>query len=172
MMNRIGLFYASTTGNTETVAEQIAGLIDKDVLEMHNIAAEGVSRISDYRYLIMGISTWDFGELQEDWDAEWAALSSIDFTGRKVALFGLGDQIGYGEWFLDAMGQLAELVTERGGELVAPWPTAGYEFEQSKALSAAGDSFVGLAIDEDAQPAETAGRLERWVPEVLVAFDV
>jgi len=171
-MSKIGLFYASTTGNTESVAERIAGLIDAAKVELHDIAVEGVDAIGDYDRLIFGISTWDYGELQEDWEAEWEALSRIDFSGRKVALFGLGDQIGYGEWFLDAMGLLAELVTEQGAELVAPWPIEGYEFEQSKALTAEGDSFVGLALDEDAQPGETANRVERWVPDVISAFEL
>lgn len=169
-MKRVGLFYASTTGNTESVAEQIRDLMTDEVVELHNIAEEGVDAIAEYDRLILGISTWDYGELQEDWDAEWDLLSQMDFTGRKVALFGLGDQIGYGEWFVDAMGMLAELVEPRGAELVAPWPIAGYEFEQSKALNESGDSFIGLAIDEDAQPGETAKRLERWVPRVIDAF--
>ncbi|MBV1790543.1 flavodoxin [Marinobacterium sp. D7] len=169
-MSKIGLFYASTTGNTESVAEQIAGVIEGVELELHDIATEGVESIADYDRLILGISTWDFGELQEDWDAEWEVLSRIDFSGRKVALFGLGDQIGYGEWFLDAMGMLAELVKAQGGELVAPWPITGYEFDASRALTEAGDSFVGLAIDEDAQAGETSSRIERWVPQVLSAF--
>ncbi|GGC06188.1 flavodoxin [Marinobacterium zhoushanense] len=171
-MNKIGLFYASTTGNTESIAERIAGVIDGVSVELHDIATAGVESISGYDLLILGISTWDFGELQEDWDAEWETLSGVDFTGRKVALFGVGDQIGYGEWFLDAMGMLAERVVAQGGELVAPWPIEGYEFDASRALNEAGDSFVGLALDEDAQPGETGGRIERWVPQVLNAFGV
>lgn len=169
-MGNIGLFYASTTGNTEMVAEQIAGLISGDKVDVHDLAEEPVSSINDYTWLIFGISTWDYGELQEDWEAIWEELKSLDFNGRKVALFGLGDQIGYGEWFVDAMGMLAELVGERGAELVAPWSAEGYEFEDSKALNDDRSQFVGLAIDEDAQAGETAERIERWVPEVLEAF--
>jgi flavodoxin long chain len=172
MTQRIGLFYASTTGNTETVAEQIAGLIEEAQVDLHDLASEPVSSITQYDRLIMGIPTWDFGELQEDWDAVWPELEQIDFSGRKVALFGLGDQLGYGEWFLDAMGLLGELVQARGGELVAPWPVDGYEFEQSRALNPDGTHFIGLAIDEDGQAGETAERIARWVPEVLSAFEL
>jgi len=170
MTQRIGLFYASTTGNTETVAEQIAGLIEDIQVDLHDLSCAPVSLMMEYELLIMGISTWDFGELQEDWEAIWPDLEQLDFSGRKVALFGLGDQLGYGEWFLDAMGQLGDLIRARGGELVAPWPTEGYEFEQSQALSPDGSHFIGLAIDEDGQPAESAERISRWVPEVLDAF--
>ncbi|WP_432696536.1 flavodoxin FldB [Marinobacterium sp. YM272] len=171
-MDKIGLFYASTTGNTESVAEQIAGLIGGERVELHDLAVEPVAAIEGYSRLVFGISTWDYGELQEDWDAIWEELKLLDFSGRRVALFGLGDQIGYGEWFVDAMGMLAELVQERGAELVAPWPAEGYEFEESKALSEDRSHFVGLAIDEDAQSGETSERVERWVPEVLAAFEI
>ncbi len=169
-MEKIGLFYASTTGNTEAVAEQVAGLIGSEKIDLYDLAVEPVASIDGYDRLIFGISTWDYGELQEDWDAIWEELKLLDFSGRRVALFGLGDQIGYGEWFVDAMGLLAELVAERGAELVAPWPAEGYEFEASKALSEERGEFVGLAIDEDAQAGETSERVARWVPEVLAAF--
>lgn len=170
MMQRIGLFYASTTGNTEAVAERIAEMIEAVPVDLYDLAVEPVSRISEYERLILGISTWDFGELQEDWDMAWAELEKLDLHGRQVALFGLGDQLGYGEWFLDAMGLLGELVRARGAELVAPWPVEGYLFEQSRALNAEGSHFVGLAIDEDGQADQTEERIARWVPEVLRAF--
>ncbi|TCK05631.1 flavodoxin FldB [Marinobacterium mangrovicola] len=171
-MEKIGLFYASTTGNTEAVAEQIAGLIGGENVDLHDLAVEPVTSINGYACLIFGISTWDYGELQEDWEAIWEELKLLDFSGRRVALFGLGDQIGYGEWFVDAMGLLAELLQQRGAELVAPWSAEGYEFEESKALNEDRSQFVGLAIDEDAQSGETSERVERWVPEVLSAFGI
>lgn len=102
----------------------------------------------------------------------WSELEKLDLHGHQVALFGLGDQLGYSEWFLDAMGLLGELIRARGGELVAPWPVEGYLFEQSRALNAEGSHFVGLAIDEDGQADQTEERITRWVPEVLRAFGV
>ncbi|STE83833.1 flavodoxin II [Escherichia coli] len=51
--------------------------------------------------LILGIPTWDFGEIQEDWEAVWDQLDDLNLEGKIVALYGLGDQLGYGEWFLD-----------------------------------------------------------------------
>ncbi len=170
MTQTIGLFFASTTGNTEAVAQQIALLIG-DRVRLHDVAQEGVAALVGYQQLILGIPTWDFGELQEDWDANWDALGQLDFSGKRVALFGLGDQVGYGEWFLDAMGRLGELVCVHGGELVGYWPVDGYSFEASKALAEGGTHFVGLALDEDGQPGLTEERLNAWIPQVLAAFD-
>jgi flavodoxin II len=97
MSSPIGLFYASTTGNTEMVAEQLAALLPERI-HLHDIAAEGVAAMAEYPLLMMGIPTWDFGELQEDWDEHWPDLQTLDFSGKRVALFGLGDQLGYGFW--------------------------------------------------------------------------
>ena len=170
MPGQIGLFYASTTGNTEEVAQQIAAMAP-DRVRLHDIAAVGVERMQDYDTLILGIPTWDFGELQEDWDEQWQAFSQIDFQARRVALFGLGDQLGYGEWFLDAMGALHDQVVSAGGEVVVPWSTDGYDFDASRALTPDGQHFVGLALDEDGQRSETESRLQQWWPQVLAAFD-
>lgn len=169
MPGKIGLFYASTTGNTESVAQQIENLAAEQV-QLHDIAAQGVAAMQEYDALIIGIPTWDFGELQEDWDEYWQVFCGIDFSGKKVALFGLGDQLGYGEWFLDAMGAVNDQVLAAGGEVLVPWPVEGYDFETSKALTADGSHFVGLALDEDCQRSETEARLQQWVPQVLAAL--
>lgn len=63
--------------------------------------------------LILGIPTWDFGEIQEDWEAVWDQLDDLNLEGKIVALYGLGDQLGYGEWFLDALGMLHDKLDQR-----------------------------------------------------------
>ena len=55
--------------------------------------------MEQYDVLILGIPTWDFGEIQEDWEAVWDQLDDLNLEGKIVALYGLGDQLGYGEWF-------------------------------------------------------------------------
>lgn len=166
----IGLFYGSTTGNTAEVAERIAGLIGIDRVDLYDVADNGLAGLDDYRLLIFGIPTWDFGEQQEDWLDIWPELDGLELSGVRVALFGLGDQIGYGEWYLDAMGMLHDKLCVAGAEAVGYWPCEGYDFEASKALTADGSRFVGLALDEDGQRAETGARLAVWVPQVLEAF--
>jgi flavodoxin len=81
-------------------------------------------------------------------------------------MFGLGDQIGYPEYYLDAMGMLAEQLGAQGATFVGEWPSADYKFASSKALKANGN-FIGLALDEDSQPEKTQERLEAWVAQVI-----
>ncbi|WP_409523420.1 flavodoxin [Nitrincola sp. MINF-07-Sa-05] len=168
---QIGLFYASTTGNTEDVAQLIAERLES-LVQLHDIAVEGVAAMQQYSLMIMGIPTWDYGELQEDWQECWQAIAEQDFVGKRVALFGLGDQMGYGEWFQDAMGELHQLLTSIGATLVVPWPVDGYSFEASRALTDDEQYFVGLALDEDGQHGVTEERLDLWLPQVCQAFDL
>lgn len=166
----IGLFYGSTTGNTESVAELIAERIGFDQVHRIDIAADGLESVAEYEHLILGIPTWDFGELQEDWDDLWQVLEAAEVQGKTCAVFGLGDQIGYGEWFVDAMGLLHDRMKEKGARMVGYWSTEGYDFEESKALTADGKQFVGLAIDEDCQHGETQERVEKWCAQVMSEF--
>ena len=131
---KIGLFYGSTTCYTEMAAEKIRALIGPELVDLHNIKDVPLVRMQEYDILILGISTWDFGELQEDWESRWEDIKDVHLEGRIIALFGLGDQLGYGEWYQDALGLLHDQLVPKGVRLVGYWPNEGYEFDASKAL--------------------------------------
>ncbi|MBC7004972.1 flavodoxin FldA [Photobacterium sp. BZF1] len=157
-MANIGIFFGSDTGNTEKVAEKIASKLS---LEAQDIAGNSSEIFDDYDLLILGTPTANYGEMQPDWDYFVPELEDADLNGKKVALFGLGDQIDYPDSFLDAMGELAEMVEEAGGTLIGEWPTDGYEFNDSRAVKEG--KFVGLALDEDRQPELTDDRIATWL---------
>jgi flavodoxin II len=172
-MNRIGLFYGSSTCYTEIAAEKIRDFfadVEGVELELHDVAKVPLNRMADYRYLILGIPTWDYGELQEDWEAAWEDLATLDFTGRQVAIYGCGDQVGYPEWFQDAMGYLHDQVVEQGATIRGHWPAAGYEFTSSMALTPDKAHFVGLALDEENEFEESDERIRRWCGQLLEEF--
>ncbi|MBR9912039.1 MAG: flavodoxin [Gammaproteobacteria bacterium] len=168
----IGLFFGSDEGNTETVAARIQQRFGEEWVDVYDIADVTQLEFADYDKIILAIPTWDFGQIQSDWEEFWGDVSDIDFTGKTVALVGLGDQFGYGDYFLDAMGMLHDVIVARGAEIVGLWPTSGYEFDASKAVTADGDYFVGLGIDEDQQEDLTAGRLNRWCQQVAREFEL
>ncbi|KHT64675.1 flavodoxin FldA [Photobacterium gaetbulicola] len=157
-MANIGIFFGSDTGNTEKAAEKIAAKLS---LEPQDIAGNSSDIFDDYDLLILGTPTANYGEMQPDWDYFVPEMEDADLTGKKVALFGLGDQVDYPDSFLDAMGELAEMVEEAGGELIGEWPTDGYQFNDSRAVK--DGKFVGLALDEDRQPELTDDRIATWL---------
>ena len=157
------IFYASSTGNTAEVAQLISKeLGDIDIID---IATHGVEKINEYSKVIIGTPTWGDGELQDDFDESWDQFTSIDFSGKTVALFGLGDQDGYGEYYADAMGIIYEKVIENGANVVGSVEvTDEYYFEESKAVK--DGSFVGLALDEDNQSELTKERITTWCNQI------
>jgi flavodoxin I len=170
-MAKIGLFYGSNEGHTEYVADRIKQAfdeIDPNLVTIFNIAKATVDDIAQWEYLIFGIPTWNVGQLQDDWDIFLPDMDKLDLSGKKVALFGLGDQYIYPETFLDAMGILGEKVRDQGGERVGYWPIDGYQFTDS--LAQEGDHFIGLAIDEEQEPELTDERIQAWVQQLVQEF--
>jgi len=169
-LDKIGLFYGSSTCYTEIAAEKIRARIGEEHVDIHNVADVDISQAEDYNLLIMGIPTWDYGELQEDWEAIWDDISTINLQGKKVALFGLGDQVGYPQWFQDALGYLHDQLVVQGAKPVGYWPADGYEFEQSKALTPDESQFVGLPLDEENEFDQTEARIDAWCSQILDEF--
>ena len=94
-------------------------------------------------------------------------IKDVPLEGRIIALFGMGDQLGYGEWYQDALGLLHDQLVPKGVRLVGYWPNEGYEFDASKALIDDGRHFVGLALDDANQYDQTESRIEQWVDQIL-----
>lgn len=172
---KIGLFYGSTTCYTEMASEKIQEnlnqLFDSPVVELHNIKDVALQKAEEYDVLLFGISTWDFGELQEDWESQWDDIKALELRNRIVGLFGLGDQIGYTDWFQDALGMLHDELALLGCRFVGYWPNEGYEFAKSKALTSDNSHFVGLSLDDETQYELTEQRIAAWCEQILVEID-
>jgi flavodoxin I len=170
-MAKIGLFYGTQTGNTQTAAETIQKEFGGDsIVDLYDVSGVEASDITQYDYIIVGCPTWNIGEMQSDWEGLYEELDSLDFSGKKVAYFGAGDQIGYADNFQDAMGMLEEKISSLGGTTVGYWSTDGYEHQESKAER--DGKFVGLALDEDNQSDLTESRIKTWVAQLKQEFGV
>lgn len=169
-MSNIGLFFGSDEGNTERVAGLIQQRLGEERVVVYDIADVTQLEFAEYSQIILGIPTWDFGQIQSDWEEFWADIEAVDFTGKAVALFGLGDQFGYGDYFLDAMGMLHDVVIANGATMVGYWPTEGYDYDASKAEVVGQPLFMGLAIDEDQQEELTDARVDQWCKQIENEF--
>ncbi len=167
---KIGLFYGSTTCYTEIMAEKIQTIIGADIVDIFNIKDQPLILCLDYDFIILGISTWDYGEIQEDWESIWSDINQLDLGDKIIALYGMGDQVGYAEWFQDALGMLHEQVLAQQANVIGYWPTQDYEFIASKALTNDNSQFVGLALDEDTQYELSDDRLASWCEQILLEY--
>lgn len=175
-MARIGIFFGSTSGKTRKVAKMIKKRFDDETLaEPMNINKATADDLAAYQFLIFGTPTMGDGQLPglsaecdaESWEEALERLADVDFSGKVVAIFGLGDQQGYPSQFVDAMIEIYDFVVDRGGRVVGPWPTEGYDFVVSQ--SVLDEKFVGLALDLDNQSDKTEARLDAWLK--LIASD-
>jgi len=168
-MKKTAIIYSYNTKKTAKIAEKIKEAFNDDQVEMVNAEDITEDRFLSYEQLIMGVPTWFDGELPNYWDEFVPALEEMDLNGKKIALFGLGDQEGYPENFLDGVGIMADLLEERGAELVGFTSVEGYSFERSRAQR--GEEFAGLAIDYENQGSMNKERVTAWVEKLREFFE-
>ena len=163
-MVKIGLFYGSTTGNTQKVAEIIAEAFGRVEVDLHDVRKASADDLEKYDVLILGTSTWQWGGLQDEWANFEDALDEVDLDDKKIALFGVGDQKRYPDHFVDGIGLLYDGIISGGAEVIGKWPVEGYQFNESAAQIE--DEFVGLALDEDNESDKTPERVKKWVSQL------
>lgn len=160
---KIGIFYGTTTGNTENAAHLICALIAGSRVTPVEDAVRTDLEACDL--LVLGASTWGLGDLQDDWADSLASLSCANLKGKKVALFGLGDQESYPGTFVDGIKDLHDAAIEAGATIVGLCSGDGYDFQDSTAF--VDDQFLGLPLDEENQSELTEERIQTWVDQIL-----
>ncbi|QCI22746.1 flavodoxin FldA [Buchnera aphidicola] len=170
-MKKIGIFFGSDTGNTEKIAKLLQKYIGNNISVLYDISNTVQKDIENFNFLILGVPTWYYGEVQCDWDDFLPTLKKINFSNKTVALFGCGDQEDYSEYFCDAVGVIHDIVKKNKAKIIGKWPTKEYCFEQSKALLNQ-EYFFGLILDEDRQPEKTEHRIKQWVQKIIPYFNL
>ena len=176
-MAQIGVFFGTNTGRSRKVAKLIKKSYSDEIMaDPVNVNRTTPEDFLAYSYLILGTPTLGDGLLpglsadceQESWEEFLLKLENQDFTGKTIALYGLGDQVGYGHEFVDALLELHTFFADRGAKLVGTWTTEGYEFEHSQAV--VDGQFLGLALDLDNQANLTDERIDLWLKMLAKDF--
>lgn len=154
-----GIFYGSTMGTTESVAQDIANQMGITPNHIYNVADADVNETDAYDLLLIGCSTWGCGEMQDDMYPFIEALKKKDLSGKKVALFGCGDADSYPDTFCDAIGLIYEALQGTGCTFTGDFVPEGYSATNSLVCNEG--RFIGLAIDES-NPDATDARIAKW----------
>lgn len=165
-MANIGIYYGSTTGNTQDLAEKLAKALDVSSSDVHDVSSSSAD-FGAYDVVLFGSSTLGLGDLQDDWESYINKVKNADLTGKKVALFGCGDSSSYSDTFGDALGKIYEAIKSKGITLIGQVSTEGYTFDSSEAV--VDGRFVGLLIDEDNESDMTDQRVALWVDDLKKA---
>ena len=168
-MQHIGIIYGSDTGVTEEITDILIEIIGDDTIEIIEIEGVQESDFQKFGLLLLGLSTWYDGDLQSGWEDYYDTFTTIDFTDKIVALYGVGDQHGYPHYYVDGIGILAQVILANGGTIIGNWSAENYDIADSKALMDE-HTFYGLALDEDNQPELTKERITKWVEQLKIEF--
>ncbi|MCQ2207511.1 MAG: flavodoxin [Paludibacteraceae bacterium] len=157
------VYFGSTTGDCERIAKSIASKLNADI---HNVSELSDADMQAYDLIVLGSSTWGYGDLQDDWEGAISTLSSANLAGKKVAVFGCGDSASYSDTYCNAIGLIYDAASTTGATMVGGGlSTDSYEFSDSAAVR--DNAFVGLALDEVNQPELTDSRIDAWVKTLL-----
>ena len=165
-MKKTGVFYGSTTGTTESVANLIAEKLGIAKADVHDVSKMSADMVGTYEALILGTSTWGDGELQDDWYDGIKVLKGMDLKDKIIALFGCGDSESYGDTFCDGMGilyedlKIYEDLKTSGCRFIGAVSDADYTYSSS--ISVIDGNFVGLAIDDVNESEKTEERIASW----------
>ena len=138
-MDKIHVIYGSTIGMTEAVAAKIADSLGAQVF---NVNADDAAAF-DAELLVLGSSTWGIGDLQDDWAAKLDSVKA-SFAGKKVAVFGLGDSMGFADSFCVAAETIAAAAKDAGATLVGEV----------------------LKLDDTNEADKTDGKIAAWIETV------
>lgn len=162
-MKKIGIFYGSTTGTTEEIANKIAQKLGVDKADVHNVADTAPDKVGEYEVLLLGSSTWGDGELQDDWYDFLDGLQALDLKGKEIAVFGCGDE-SMSDTFCNAVGIIYDRLQGTGAKFIGDFNSDGYSYDATKAD--VGGKIVGLLIDETNHPELTDKKIADWCAEI------
>ena len=164
-LRAIGLFFATQTGNTETVAGMIGEATGAEATDIGEIETED---LAGYDGLIVGCPTWNTGadEMRSGtaWDDVLEDIKGLDLAGKPVAVFGCGDSASYGDNFCDGIEELHETFKAAGAKMVGYVDSSGYSHTESK--SEADGKFLGLPCDQDNEDDQSEERVEKWISQL------
>jgi len=161
----VGLFFGTSTGKTEEVAETIA---KETGAEAKDIGDASPGDLSGFDGLIVGAPTWNTGADEQRsgtaWDEYLEEIRGMDLGGKPVAVFGVGDSVGYGDNFCDAIEELHSTFAAAGAKMVGYVSSEGYQHGESK--SDQDGKFLGLPLDQDNEDDMTEARVKSWVSQI------
>lgn len=158
---KTAIIYGSTTGNTKMIADILSSQLNAD---MFDVSTKPTNALANTEFIVLGTSTWGCGDLQDDWEGYIQTIDTINWEGKTVALFGLGDSSSYSDTFVDGMGTLYQKLKDKPCRIIGFTANSSYDFDSS--IACINDQFCGLAIDEDNESDMTGERIANWVKQL------
>lgn len=112
--------WASRTGNTATLAQRIAEVLEKEgrAVELLPVKEVAWNQLDRWSALVFGSPTYGAGDLHPDWDKPERQLRDVVLTGWPAAVFGCGNPRYVTPWW--AVDILENRLKNGGARLLVP----------------------------------------------------
>lgn len=169
LMMATGIYFASTTGNTEEVAGLVHAEMGDDCADPLDLELDHGPLMAAQDVLVVGVPTWNTGADTERSGTTWdefilGPLKDMDMKGKKVAVFGLGDAVDYEDNFCDAIEEIHDAFEAQGAKMVGYVDSGYIDFEESKSVR--DGKFLGLALDMIHQGEEGEAMIKDWCAQI------
>ena len=120
-MSKVLIVYGSTTGMTELVAFEVEKTLKSEGLEVEikNVIEANATELFNCENILFGVSTWDFGCLQYDFEPFHEELKNMELSHKSFAVFGTGDK-AYGDTYCEAVRIVEKTCLEKGWTEILP----------------------------------------------------
>lgn len=165
IMVNIGIFYATISGSTKKVANQVALSLRVPKNQIHNISEVPAEKMLEYQLIILGTPTYGKGDSHYLWKEIFAEMSSFDFEHCWFALFCLGDKMFHRETFAASLIKMKTGLLKHSEKIIGQWTDTHSYFHDSPAMLPE-NSFDGLILDEVSRKTLTTDRINLWTSQL------
>jgi MioC protein len=118
---RVGIFVATMTGLADLCAEEIEAALTEAGIATERRLMDGLAAdaLDDFETIVIVSSTYGHGDIPDNGQTFFAALAAADLTGKRYAVFGLGDRT-YSDTFCHAGEKWDALLADRGATRLTP----------------------------------------------------
>ncbi len=119
-MEKVLILYGSKQGKTASMAGIIASVLEDrgfPVL-LKNVFESRPEELTEYKFLVLGSSTWSDGDLQSDFLEFERGMDDIDLSGHFAAAFGSGSSRF--RFFCEAVRILEAKMRSQGSRILLP----------------------------------------------------
>lgn len=119
-MEKVLIIYGSKQGKTELMASVISSVLEERKISVccKNVFEAKPEELLDYKFILLGSSTWSDGDLQSDFIDFERGMDDLDLKGHFGAAFGSGSSRF--RFFCEAVRILESKLRSLGSRIMLP----------------------------------------------------
>ena len=137
-------------------------------INLHNILDSQNDTMKEYTHIILGISIYKDGEIQDEWKKYIQHLNYHNLFDKTIAIFALANQEQCHDKYFEGMGTIYDKVMEAGATVIGSWGID--ENNHHKSVAIRYGEFVGLPLNINDQDNQTIAKTKLLAEQILPYF--